>query len=358
MKVPLSKPLIGEEEINAVTEVLRSGNLSLGQKLPEFEKRFAKFIGSKHAVAVSNGTCGLHLCMKLLDLKEGDEVITTPFSFISSANCILYEKAKPVFVDIKESDFNMDEDKIEEAITDKTKAILVVHIFGQPANMNKIMQIAEKHNLKVIEDSCEAIGSEYNGKKIGSVNPSVFAFYPNKQITTGEGGIITLNDDEQAKLLKSLRNQGRSESNNWLEHDVLGYNYRLNEMSCAIGIEQMKKIDNILEKRKEKAKRYNELLKDLVICPEFNEDKSWFVYVIRVNNRDEVMAKLLEKGINCKPYLPAIHLQPVYRKLGYKEGDFPVCEKVSNSTLALPFFTEILEKEMTYVYETLKEVLE
>lgn len=362
MKVPLSKPSIGEEEIKAVSEVLKSGNLSLGPKLPEFEEKFASYIGTKYAVAVSSGTSGLHLCMKLLNLKQGDEVITSPFSFIASANCILYEKAKPVFVDIKENDFNIDPDKIEEAITEKTKAILPVHIFGKSTDMDKIKKIAEKYNLAIIEDACEAVGAKYQGKKVGSLgNFSVFAFYPNKQITTGEGGIITLNDEEKANLLKSLRNQGRSTmSSAWLAHDVLGYNYRLSDISCAIGIEQLKKIDYILEKRKQKAKLYNELLSELdVICPEFNEEKSWFVYVIRVKNRDHVMKKLIEKGVACRPYLPAIHLQPIYKKLfNYKEGDFPVCEKVSNSTLALPFFTEIIEEEINYVYNTLKEILE
>ena len=362
MKVPLSKPFIGEEEIKAVSEVLKSGNLSLGPKLQEFEENFADYIGTKHAVAVSSGTAGLHLCMKLLNLKSEDEVITSPFSFIASANCILYEKAKPVFVDIKENDFNIDSDKIEEAITEKTKAILLVHIFGQSADMDKIKRIAEKHNLIIIEDACEAIGAEYNGKRVGSSgNLSVFAFYPNKQITTGEGGMVTLNDEEKANLLKSLRNQGRSTmSSAWLAHDVLGYNYRLNDISCAIGVEQLKKIDYILEKRKEKAKLYNKLLSNLdVICPEFNEEKSWFVYVIRVKNRDKIMKGLIEKGVACRPYLPAIHLQPIYKKLfNYQEGDFPICEKVSDSTLALPFFTEITEEEINYVYKSLKELLE
>lgn len=361
MKIPLSKPLIGEEEIKAVVDVMKSGNLSLGPKLTEFEENFASYIGSKCAVAVSNGTTGLHLCMKLLDLKEGDEVITSPFSFISSANCILYEKAKPVFVDINENDFNIDVNKIEDAITEKTKAILPIHIFGKSAEIDKINKIAEKHDLAVIEDACEAVGTKYNDKKIGSFgNPSVFAFYPNKQITTGEGGIITLDNEEKVDLLKSLRNQGRSTvSSSWMFHDILGYNYRLNEISCAMGIEQLKKIDYILEKRREKVKLYNEFLKDLdITCPELDDDRSCFVYVIKTKNRDKVMHGLIKKNIGCRPYLPSIHLQPIYRDLfGYKRGDFPVSEKISDSTLALPFFTEISEEEIKYVYETLKEVL-
>ncbi|UCC91796.1 MAG: DegT/DnrJ/EryC1/StrS family aminotransferase [Candidatus Aenigmatarchaeota archaeon] len=364
--IPLSRPLIGKEEINAVESVLKSGRLSLGEKTEEFEKNFANFIGTEYAVATSSGTSGLHLCMRAIDLKESDEVITTPFSFISSANCILFERAKPVFADIDEKTFNMDPEKIEDAVTERTKAILPVHIFGQPSEMDKIMQIAKKRNLKVIEDACESIGAEYNGRKAGKFGlASVFAFYPNKQITTGEGGMICTDSRHFHDICKSLRNQGRSEKGEWLDHRYLGYNYRLNEMSCALGIEQLKKIKYMLKKRNEAASEYTKMLKDVdgVRTPfvDKNIKMSWFVYVVRLEdgiNRDGVIKFLLKNGIESRPYFPSIHLQPLYReKFGFREGDFPVCESVSNSVLALPFYTHMEKNTIHQVCETLEKAI-
>lgn len=365
MNIPLSKPYITEKDIEAVVEVLKSGHLSLGPKLKEFEEQFAKYIGVKHAIAVNSGTSGLHLAIKALDIKDGDEVITTPFSFIASANCILFERAKPVFVDINENDFNIDVTKIEAAITKKTKAILPVHVFGQTCDMDAITKIAKKHNLKIIEDSCEAIGAKYKEKMAGSFGDvSVFAFYPNKQMTTGEGGMVLTNDDDVAALCKSYRNQGR-DTMAWLDHSRIGYNYRLSDINCTLGIEQIKKIDKILSMRKNVASMYEKKLKNVkeVILPKiskFNEE-SWFVYVIRVQegiDRNKVMDMLKQRGIACNSYFPPIHLQSFYvNEFGYKKGMFPITEKVGSSTIALPFFSELSENQIDYVCDNLKEIL-
>ncbi|MBS3121399.1 DegT/DnrJ/EryC1/StrS family aminotransferase [Candidatus Woesearchaeota archaeon] len=361
--IPLAKPYIGNEEIEAVCEVLKSGCLSLGPKLEEFEERFAKFVGVRYAIAVSSGTTGLHLCMANLNLKQGDEVITTPLSFVASANCILYMNAKPVFVDIDPLTLNIDPKKIENAITSKTKAILIVHIFGMPCDMDPIIEIAKKYNLLIIEDACEALGAEYKGKKVGTFGlASVFAFYPNKQITTGEGGMICTNSQEIYTLCKSLRNQGRPVDSSWLVHERVGFNYRLNEISCSLGIEQLKKVELILKKREIVAETYNQLLDgtDGVVIP-YKSDiakRSWFIYFIILSEylkRDELSQKLDKKGIKTKPYLPCIHLQPAYVRLfGYKKGDFPVCEKISEHTLALPFFTDMNKETIEKVCSELK----
>ena len=361
--IPLSRPYIDEEDIQGVVETLRSSFLSLGPKLKEFETSFARYIGTKYAIAVSNGTCGLHLCVKALQLEPGDEVITSPFSFIASSNSILYENAKPVFVDIDENTFNLDVTKIEEKITSRTKAILPVHIFGLPCDMEQIIAIAKKYNLKIIEDAAEAVGAEYNHKKVGGFgSSSVFAFYPNKQITTGEGGIICTNDEATYKLCKSWVNQGRADNDQWLLHERVGYNYRLDEMSCSLGITQLKKIEFILAKRAEVAWWYSQELGSIseIILPFDNgQIRSWFVYVIRLKSgkdRNKVSALLQARGISTKPYLPAIHLQPAYQQMGYTEK-FPVCEMVSSSTLALPFYTSMSKEEVQKVGQALREVL-
>ncbi|SKA09468.1 DegT/DnrJ/EryC1/StrS family aminotransferase [Selenihalanaerobacter shriftii] len=365
MTIGLSGPDIGQREKELVNEVLDSGWLSLGPKLNEFEEKFAEYIGTKYAVAVNSGTSGLHLLIRSMGIGKGDEVITTPFSFISSSNCILFEEAKPVFVDIDQETLCIDPDKIEAAITDKTKAILPVDVFGQPANMNEIMEIADKYGLKVIEDSCEAIGAEHNGQKVGTfADASVFAFYPNKQMTTGEGGIIVTDDEEIAKLCKSTRNQGRGESDLWLDHVRLGYNYRLDEMSCAVGIAQLERIEEILAKRAEVAAEYNRLLADaeevktLSIVEETTK-MSWFVYVIQLVDgidRNSVMEHLRNNDIQCKPYFTPIHLQPFYiEEFGYQRGDFPITEQVTDSTIALPFYNKLTKQEVQQVVETLKE---
>ncbi|MCX6718058.1 MAG: DegT/DnrJ/EryC1/StrS family aminotransferase [Candidatus Staskawiczbacteria bacterium] len=370
-KIPLSKPDISAKEIKAVENVLKTSYLSLGKKYLEFEKMMAKYAGVKYAVATNSGTSGLHLIIKALGLGEGDEVITTPFSFIASSNCILYEKAKPVFVDVDENTFNIDVKKIEEKITKKTKAILAVDVFSQPADWDELKKIAKKHKLFLVEDSAEALGSEYKGKKCGSFgDAAVFAFYPNKQITTGEGGIILTDNKKIYEMGRSMANQGRKVSNGkWLEHVMLGYNYRLDEMSCALGISQMQRINEILKKRKNVAELYNKKLKgikDLEIpCIKPENKLSWFVYVVKLSEnfsgakRDKIIKKMAEQGIQCSDYFQAIHLQPFYKNnFGYKKGDFPVAENISKRTLALPFFNNLTEKEIDFVVKNLKEILE
>lgn len=366
--IPLAKPYITDDEIKAVTEVLKSGILSIGPKIEEFEKMIADYIGVKHAIAVNSGTSGLHLIIKSLGIGPEDEVITTSFSFIASANCILFEGATPVFVDINENTLNVDIDKIEDKITEKTKAILVVDVFGHPVNMEKINDIAKKYNLKVIEDSCEALGSEYKGVKCGKdCDAGVFAFYPNKQITTAEGGVIVTDNDEIANLCRSMRSQGRAITGTWLYHERMGYNYRMSELHAALGIEQMKKIDKILEKRSQVANIYNELLKDAkgvqIPCIDKHATKmSWFVYVIRLSDeydRNEVMKKLQNQGVSCKPYFTPIHHQPFYKELlEEQELDLKVTEKVSNQTLALPFYTTMTTDEIEYVVKCLHETIQ
>lgn len=364
-RIPLSRPELNTADIEAVLNVLKTPNLSLGPKIKEFEEKVADYVNSRYAVAVNSGTSGLHLSVIAAGIKAGDEVITTPFSFIASANCILYVGAKPVFVDIDPVTLNIDPDKIEENITENTKAILPVHVFGIPCDMDKINKIARKHNLEVIEDACEAIGAEYKGKKVGTFGlTGVFAFYPNKQMTTGEGGVVVTNKKSVAEIIRSIRNQGRSKNGRWLSHERLGYNYRLSDIHAALGISQIKRLDEILEKRKRVANYYMEFLKDIneIELPVMPKDArvSWFVFVVRLKkgftkkHRDKLMNLLMERGIECGNYFPPIHLQPFYRRLfGYKKGDFPVCESVSERTFALPFFNNLKEEQVLYISETL-----
>lgn len=366
MKVRLSKPHIDKKDIAGVIEVLESGTLSLGPKLAEFKENFAKYIGVKHAIAVNSGTSGLHLIIKSLGIKPGDEVITTPFSFVASSNSILFERGKIVFVDIEKTTYNIDPKKIEAAITSKTKAILVVHVFGQTCNMTAIMKIAKKHNLKVIEDACEAIGATHKGQMAGTFGDAgIFAFYPNKQMTTGEGGMIVTNSDEIAALSKSYKNQGR-DSMAWLGHSRIGYNYRLDEMSCSLGITQLKKINKLLAMRESVAQKYIKKLsgnKDIILpnVAKYNKE-SWFVFVIRLHDkidRDKVISILKERGVATNIYFPSIHLQPFYKTdYGFKEGDFPVTEAVSRQTIALPFFAELTQTEVNCVCKNLLEAIE
>lgn len=370
MKIPLSNPDITQKEIKAVVDVLKTPNLSLGPKLAEFERKFADYAGTKYAIAVSNGTSGLHLCIRALNIKDGDEVITTPFSFIASANCILFERAKPVFVDIREDTLNIDEEKIEEKITKKTKAILPVHVFGMPFEINSIKKLSLKYNLKVIEDACESIGAEYKNKKVGVFGDcAVFAFYPNKQMTTGEGGMIVTDNKKIAELCFSMRNQGRDEGLKWLVHNRLGYNYRISDINCALGIAQLDRINELLAKREKVALLYNKLLQEIdeIELPVTNNGlfkRSYFVYVIKLDKsfsrrqRDEIITLLKGKGIGCNNYFPAIHLQPFYQKqFGYKKGDFPIAEMVSGQTIALPFYNNIKEKQVLYVVKELKDAI-
>jgi perosamine synthetase len=369
IRIPLSWPDITQAEADAVLDVLLSGRLSLGPKLAEFERIVAEYCGLSHAVAVNSGTSGLHLAVRALGIEEGDEVITSSFSFVASANAIRYERARPVFVDIDPETMNVDAGKIEAAITGRTKAIMLVHVFGRPAPLNEVMAIARRHNLAVIEDACEALGAEYNAKKVGGFGRAgVFAFYPNKQITTGEGGVIVTGDARIAELARQLRNQGRDPSADWYEHTELGYNYRIPELSCAIGIEQMKRIDGMLDRRRQIARKYAEILgsnPDIVTPPlEADGKMSWFVFVVRLadhfggEDRDWMVREMASRGIQCQRYFAPIHLQPLYRRsFGYRAGDLPVTERVARRTIALPFFNRITDEEIVDVCDNLAELI-
>lgn len=361
---PLAKPSITTAEEKAVVEVLRSGVLSLGPKTKEFERAFAKKAGAKYACAVSSGTAGLHLALLAAGIGKGDEVITSPFSFIASANAIMYVGGCPVFVDIAPDTYNMDAEKIEAAITKKTKAILVVHMFGQAAEMGPIMRIAKKHKLKIIEDACESIGATYCGKKAGTFGESaVFAFYPNKQMTTGEGGMIVTDSKRVYELCCSLRNQGRKEDMQWLDHERLGYNYRMDEMSAALGVAQLKRLNMFIAERRKIAQWYYAYLlkhQDVIQIPATDPKNThtWFVYVVRLLrasvHRGAIMERLAKKGIATKPYVPSIHLFDFYRKtFKYKKGDYPVSESVSAASLALPFYVDLKKKDICVIVNEL-----
>lgn len=369
MNINLSGPDITQAEIDAVISVLKSGRLSLGPKVEEFEQALARYVGVEHGIAVSSGTAGLHLLMRAIGIRHGDEVISTPFSFIASTNCVMFERARPVLVDIDPETWNIDPVGIEAAITPRTKAIIPVDVFGVVVDIDTIADIAHRNELRVIEDSCEALGSKYKGVKAGSFGDAgIFGFYPNKQITTAEGGMITTNDDEIARLCRSMRNQGRDTGMGWLSHERLGYNYRLSDIACAIGAVQMSRIDEILAKRARVADWYRERLKDesrisLQRIPDECE-MSWFVFVIKLaddyseEDRGNKIGQLRERGIGCSNYFAPIHLQPFYQsELGYKQGDFPVCERVAARTIALPFHAGLSEENVNQVCETLKEIL-
>jgi perosamine synthetase len=366
-EIPLSAPYIGEREEELVLEVVRSGRLALGPMLDRFEQALAERVGAPYVAAVSSGTAGLHLAVRLANLGPGDEVVTTPFSFVASANCILYEGAVPVFADIDARTLNLDPAAVEEAITARTKAILAVHIFGYPAELAQLEEIAERHGLALIEDACEALGSEYRGRPVGSHGrPTTFAFYPNKQVTTGEGGAVAVASEEEWALLKSLSNQGRSDSGEWLTHGHLGYNYRLDDLSAALGLAQVERLDEILALRSKVAARYAGLLASLEgVEPPLPDDadhvRSWFVYVALLAegvDRDGVIARLAEAGVASKPYLPSIHLQPYWReRFGTREGLFPVAESTSARALALPFYTGLEREDQERVVEALADAL-
>lgn len=362
----LGPPDISQDDINAVVKVMRSGQLSLGEQTEKFEQEIAKFVGAKYAAATSSGTTALHLAVVASGIKQGDEVITSPFSFVASTNCFLYEKAIPKFVDIDPETFNLDINKIESAVTKKTKAILGVDIFGYPAEWQEILHLAKKHHLKVIEDAAEALGAKYQGKYLGSLgHPTVFAFYPNKQMTTAEGGILVTNDKKQYELVKGLLNQGRGPDMNWLKHLYLGYNYRITEIQAALGRSQLTKLKRFLAKRNRVAGWYRQRLQSIpginpMKANDSDHRRSWFVYVIRLDkkiNRDKIMQKLLAAGIPTKAYLPSIHLQPYMKRFGFKPGDFPVSEAVSASTLALPFYTEMKQATVDLVCQKLIKII-
>ena len=367
--IPLSQPDVGQLEIDAVVDVLQTNTLSIGPKIEQFERACAEVAGRRHGIGVSSGTAGLHCAAIAAGIKPGDEVLTTPFSFVASTNCILYVGAKPVFVDIDPQTLNIDPDKLEAAITPQTRAIVAVETFGHPGGMAEIEQIAQKHELLLIEDCCEGFGGQGGERRIGSFGRAgVFAFYPNKQITTGEGGMIVTDDDRFAAICRSLRNQGR-EGMNWLAHERLGYNYRLSEINAALGVAQITRLDEILDNRRRVAHEYiNRLMTNrYLILPTLQDDThmSWFVFVVRLNDlfepgdRDEVIRDLRSEGIGCNNYFPPIHLQPYMREqFGFKPGDFPVCEYVSNRSLALPFFSKMTNYQIGRVCDTLERILE
>jgi len=367
--IPLARPWITDAEIAAVSDVLRGGRLSLGPKLEAFETAFANRCGTKHAVACSSGTAGLHMLMIACGVGPGDEVITTPFSFVASANCILMQGGTPVFVDIDPETWNIDVAVIEARITKRSKAIIPVDVFGQPPDMNAINELARRHGLRVIEDSCEALGSRYHGKPAGSLaEAGVFGFYPNKQITTGEGGMIVTDDEDIAGHCKSLRNQGRDTNGGWLAHPRMGYNYRLSDIACALGIVQLERLDEIVATRKRVAGWYQERLRDESrlqlqrIDP--GVDMSWFVFVVRLTDsyseadRDHMLQALSERGIGCSNYFVPIHLQAFYReRFGFSPGDFPHCENAAARTIALPFHHELREGDVDRVCDELRRLL-
>ncbi|HCP31965.1 TPA: polysaccharide biosynthesis protein [Candidatus Acetothermia bacterium] len=369
MKIPLAKPDITAREIEAVVGILRTPQLSLGPKLEEFEKKLAEYAGVNHAVATNSGTSALHLIIRALGIGPGDEVITTPFSFIASANCILFEGAKPIFVDIDRKTLNIDPERIKGAITSKTKAILGVDVFGHPADWLALEKIAQEHGLLLIEDSAEALGSELAGRRCGSFGKAaVFGFYPNKQITTGEGGMVVTDDSQVAALCHSMTNQGRGEGSEWLEHVRLGYNYRMDEMSAALGLAQLSRIEEIIAARAQVAKWYTKAFQQIegVEPPYMAADikMSWFVYVVRLNeaftqkDRDRILNGLKQRGIGCRNYFAPIHLQPFYKEtLGTKKGDFPITEAVSWRTIALPFYNRLKKEQVGIVVDVLSDLI-
>lgn len=367
MNIPMSSPDITQAEIDAVYEVLTTRWLSIGPRIKEFEAALAAYTGTTYGIGVNSGTSGLHLAMIAAGIGEGDEVITPSFSFIASANCVLYERAKPVFADIDPLTGNLDPAAVEAAITDRTKAIIPVYAFGQPPDMDPILALAEKHNLSVIEDTCEAIGAEYKGRRAGTLgDAAVFAFYPNKQITTGEGGMIVTDNEDWRNLFDSLRNQGRDVFDAWLNHTRLGYNYRMDEMSAALGLVQIKRIDEMLAKRAQVAAWYNARIDALpgihkphVVAT--TTRMSWFVYVIRCEDgvdRNQLMTTLADIGVPSRPYFTPIHLQPFYQEqFGWQRGDLPNTEEAGDTFLALPFSGVMTEDQVDYVCEQLKLAL-
>jgi perosamine synthetase len=366
--INLSSQDITQAEIDAVVEVMRSDRLSIGPTLDAFEDAIAKRVGRKFGIGVNSGTSGLHLCVKSLDIGPGDEVITTPFSFVATTNCLLFVDAKPVFVDIDPGSYNMDPAAIEAAITPRTKAILPVEVFGNTAHFNTYEQIAKARDLFLIEDSCEALGGSLNGRPAGNFgNCGVFAFYPNKQITTGEGGMIVTDSEEIRDMCVSLRNQGRA-TEAWLSHARLGYNYRMSEVTAAIGLVQTQRLDEILDLRRQAAEMYNHALGDIeeIHLPPMTEPEtaSWFVYVVRLADRftqadrDAIIASLRGQGIGCSNYFVPIHTQPyVTEKLGVKEGDFPLTEHLAARTIALPFFARITEEQIGRIKAALVDAI-
>jgi perosamine synthetase len=373
MRIPLSGPDIGPREIELVNQVLGTPYLSMGPMIERFEHLTAAYTGRRHAIGVSSGTAALHLCMRALELQPGHRVLTSSFSFVSSANCILLERGVPVFVDIDPLTLNMDTTQAYRAAEDlaragtPAKALLVVQIFGQACDMDPLLDLARIFNLQIIEDACESIGAEYKGRQAGTFGrAATLAYYPNKQMTTGEGGMIVTDDAGWDELFRSLRNQGRDRTSGWLDHVRLGYNYRLDELSAALGVAQMERLPKLLAKRERVARWYDERLARIQgiqppYVPPYTTRISWFVYAARLDeryDRSSVIAALEERGVPARPYFKPIHLQPFYRELGYQPGSLPITERVSQSTLALPFFGGLEQTQVDYVCEQLRSVLE
>jgi len=362
--VPLASPDIGARELQVVTEVLRSGVLALGGFAQQFEAGIAGLAGRREGIACSSGTAGLHLGVRALEICDGDEVVTTPFSFVASANCLMYERAVPRFVDIEEESLGLDPALVEDAATTRTRAILPVHVFGRPCRIDDLIAIARRRGWSVIEDACEGLGSTVGGRPLGSFGDvAVFAFYPNKQITTGEGGMVVTDDAMIAETIRSLRNQGRDSDGTWLRHVRLGYNYRLDELSAALGVAQLERLTELQAGRARVARAYEEALGglDWVTLPRAGAGESvdWFVYVVRLHpeiDRNRVIGELAEVGVASRPYFSPLHLQPFYRAtFGFAPGDFPVAERVAASTLALPFSSRLADDDVRYVADALRE---
>jgi len=368
-RVPLSRPDISQADIDAVVAVLKTPHLSLGPKLPAFEKAFAEHLGLRHGVAVNSGTSALHLAVRSLGLKAGDEMITSPFTFVATANCALFEGARPVFVDIDEQTWNLDVVQLEAAVTQRTRLLMPVHIFGRPMPMDTVMEIAARRGIPVVEDACEALGATYKGCQVGTFGAaSTFAFYPNKQMTTGEGGMIVTRDDHLADLCRSMRNQGRAAGAGWLAHARLGYNYRLSDINCALGLSQLARLPEFLAARRRVAQRYIEKLSELdeiVLPAPYREgEMSWFVFVVRLadrfsqGQRDRLLESLRAQGIGTNNYFSPVPLQPFYREqFGYKPGDFPVTDRISARTFALPFYNRLTPEDQDLVVACVKKAL-
>jgi perosamine synthetase len=367
-EIPLSRPWLDEREEELVLEVLRSGRLSLGPWIDRFEEQVADRVGAPYAAALSSGTAGLHLLCRIANLGPGDEVITSPLSFVASANCFILEGATPVFADVDPVTLNLDPAAVEAAINERTKAIVAVDMFGYPCELDELRALADRHGLTLIEDACESLGAEYRGTPLGGHGPSAaFAFYPNKQMATGEGGVVTTHSEEEWQLLQSLRNQGRAyEGGGWFHHVRLGLNYRWTDIQAAIGIAQLEKLDRILELRGAAAAHYGELLDGIagVEAPNADDDehrRSWFVYVVRLDadlDRDGVMDALRREGVATAEYVPCIHLQPYMReRFGFAEGLCPVAEGTARRTMALPFFTQIETEDQARVVEVLSRAV-
>ena len=362
--IPLARPEVGEPEAAAVAAVLASGQLSLGPRVASFEAAFAARVGAAHACAVSSGTAGLHLALRAAGVGDGDEVVTSPFSFVASANVVLYERARPVFADIDPRTLNLDPQAAAAAITARTAAVLPVHIFGYPADLPAF----ERLGLPLVEDACEALGAVHaDGLPVGGRgHPAAFGFYANKQITTGEGGMVTTGDGAMKARMDSERNQGRAPDMGWLDHDRLGFNYRLSDLACAVGLAQLERLDGMLAARARVAALYREALAGMegleLPCADTGGDRrSWFVFVVQVprgRDRDETVRALAQRGVQSKPYLPAIHLMSFYReRFGHRPGEFPVCEDVASRSLALPFFPQMDEGQVARVAEALHSAL-